>query len=842
MKSVSAKLSVAMALMGVLLPEIGSAQRYTNPVALPQLRVQCVPEPCVPDPPNVDAIDASEPSVLEFAGDYYMFLSPTYPEDLGTGMGPRDAGIFYVTSKNLVEWGGLARVAFNPYAGTPTPNPCWLRGRLYSPSAKHWRGDGAVYLYYSAGGVDRFPSHCNTTWEPCVGPPAPLVGSVGIGVARGWPGPDGFADVSADKPLVSNAQHPFLYEEPDGSALYLFFHSLDPQYPGICVWPMSDPTTPIGSAPIPLGIEPEYLPASCGVGPGDVYDDQGVREAPSVVKRGDRYFMTLSTRSANTIDYNVIVATSDSADPTEGWTLVPEGYESKRFLFESDGGGGVPWGPGNGEFVTGPDSATPFFMYQEKMSAAECETVEVTDVCTSITSTITRAFDRLRYPTLDPVAFIRESSTEDAWLSSSGGSGGVMPGPMIPMVPFEALNFELAEYTPSYPFLPSRFTGITGSWLLTFGGPSNPLGYLYASQNASLKIVGQTSSGTILPSGYSTPMNSASFDSQTLEFWYRIDNNQPIVSNMQLQVVLRTVASPYKAVGRHDYTFHIYPSAVTNTTSVEIRRTTVGQHGDLGEYLGGGSFPLGAADLKAGSHRFAFVKDGRRYSMSVDGKEVAVGQAQGTILPQSGEMYLNVANCGSNFDGWRQILGRTDDATDPTSLSDQWTVLSGSWTRLTGDPYKAINQSLQTGTRMAITKNSFGAFDTSVQTKLDFDDYILGSSDLGCGLIFNYSSSSNYGYCILRPDGIEIGRRNGSTWVVADVIPAASIPRFNPFEYSRLGIRRDLAPSSTPKFVVTYNGTEIDSQPIPDLQPTGKLGIMTKEWSGTFSSFHCSGW
>ncbi|MGQ9592022.1 MAG: glycoside hydrolase family 43 protein, partial [Planctomycetota bacterium] len=190
----------------------------------------------------------ADPCVIFHEGVYYLYA---------TGEVDGDSGTRVYTSPNLVDW-ERGPVVFRP--GEP---------HVWAPDVSRDPRTGRFYLYYTV----------NQT--------------VGVAEADGPLGPFAIRRRFFDRAIDAH-----LFRD-DDERLYLYFVKL----PGfrICVQPMASPTEPEGEPKAILWPEADWEKRA-----GEV------TEGPWMLKRGGRYYLLYSGSGANTPDYAVGYAVSES--------------------------------------------------------------------------------------------------------------------------------------------------------------------------------------------------------------------------------------------------------------------------------------------------------------------------------------------------------------------------------------------------------------------------------------------------------------------------------------------------------------------------------------------------
>lgn len=216
----------------------------------------------------------ADPVVIQHEGTYYLYA---------TGQVAGDNGYRVYTSRDLVNW-KRGPVVFKP--GKP---------HIWAPDVWENPNSGKFYLYYTA----------NKT--------------VGVAEAEGPLGP-----FNVRGQLFDSAIDAHLFRNDDGR-LYLYVVQL----PGfrITVQDMASPTEPAGEPRVILQPESDWETRN-----------GHVTEGPWIIKHNNRYYLIYSGSGANTPDYAVGYATSDS--PLGPFTR----GENNPIIQRSDG----LFGPGHG--------------------------------------------------------------------------------------------------------------------------------------------------------------------------------------------------------------------------------------------------------------------------------------------------------------------------------------------------------------------------------------------------------------------------------------------------------------------------------------------------------------
>ncbi|HOX55367.1 MAG TPA: glycoside hydrolase family 43 protein [Candidatus Paceibacterota bacterium] len=245
----------------------------------------------------------ADPFILRLDGTYYLY---------GTTDG---RGYEVFVSTNLVDWESKGRAFTDP------------RGGAWAPEVfHHERGDGKFYLYYT----DNLPGEQR----------GPLEKQVGVAVADSPLGP--FTDKAA---LASHSIDAHLFQDDDGS-LYLYYVDLSGGFK-ILVQPMADPLTKRGEPKVLIRPEQDWEKAN-----GEV------TEGPFILKRQGTYYLTYSGSGADTPDYAIGYATSQS--PSGPFVRYAGNPIARR--------GGSVIGPGHHCVVEGPDGKL-WLVYHQKWNA-----------------------------------------------------------------------------------------------------------------------------------------------------------------------------------------------------------------------------------------------------------------------------------------------------------------------------------------------------------------------------------------------------------------------------------------------------------------------------------------
>jgi xylan 1,4-beta-xylosidase len=241
----------------------------------------------------------ADPHVLKVGGTYYLY---------GTTH-TRAYEVF--ESTNLVDWTLKTEVFRDP------------RGGLWAPDVFHdVAGSGKFYLYYTAN-----------TQNPPSGP-----GDKVVGVAESDSPLGPFTDRGV---LASNSIDGHLYY--DGGEYYFYYADIKQGF-RMMAQRMADPVTPKGK-PIRI-IHPTE--------PWETKDGR-VTEGPFMLKRGSTYYMMYSGTRADSADYAIGYATSDSPmGPFTKFKGNPIAQRTEKVL-----------GPGHHCVVEGPDKKL-WMVYHQK--------------------------------------------------------------------------------------------------------------------------------------------------------------------------------------------------------------------------------------------------------------------------------------------------------------------------------------------------------------------------------------------------------------------------------------------------------------------------------------------
>jgi xylan 1,4-beta-xylosidase len=245
----------------------------------------------------------ADPHVICVSDTYYL-----YPTSHGRGY-----DVF--VSRDLVHWENKGTVFESP------------RGGAWAPDVfHHVGGDGKFYLYYTDDHPDR--------------PKGPGNKQIGVAVADSPLGP--FREVRS---LASDAIDAHLFQDTDGR-LYLYYTNLAGGF-RILVREMADPCTPRG--------EPVTV-----LRPTDEWERRGfgVTEGAFMLKRGRTYYLMYSGSPADTPDYAIGYATSDS--PLGPFTKYPGNpivHRTENVV-----------GPGHHCVIDGPDGRL-WMVYHQKRTA-----------------------------------------------------------------------------------------------------------------------------------------------------------------------------------------------------------------------------------------------------------------------------------------------------------------------------------------------------------------------------------------------------------------------------------------------------------------------------------------
>lgn len=251
--------------------------------------------------PVIDSKGMADPHVIRVGETYYMY--PT----------THTRGYDAFVSNDLVSW---------EHAGSVFEDP---RGGAWAPDVfHHERGDGRFYLYYT----DNDPTR----------PRAPLSKQIGVAVADGPLGP--FEDKGA---LAAPAIDAHLFQDDDGR-MYLYYVDLEGGFK-IMVRPMADPLTSEGEArEVIRPTEPWEMVSG------------HVTEGPFMLKREGTYYLMYSGTGADSPNYGIGYATSDS----------PLGPFTKHAGNPIVGRSDSVLGPGHHSVVKGPDGEL-WMVYHQKV-------------------------------------------------------------------------------------------------------------------------------------------------------------------------------------------------------------------------------------------------------------------------------------------------------------------------------------------------------------------------------------------------------------------------------------------------------------------------------------------
>lgn len=247
--------------------------------------------------------EIADPFVLRVDGEYYLYATTD------------GKGYEVFVSDNLVDWQSMGRAFTDP------------RGGAWAPEVFHnQRGDGKFYLYYTDSMTN--------------GQRGPLEKQIGVAVADSPLGP--FTDKA---PLASHSIDAHLFQDDDGS-LYLYYVNLAGGFK-ILVQPMADPLTKQG--------EPKVL-----IRPTQDWEKRAgqVTEGPFILKHHGTYYLTYSGSGADTPDYAIGYATSQS--PTGPFVK----YAGNPIVHR----GGNVLGPGHHCVVEAPDGKL-WLVYHQKWNA-----------------------------------------------------------------------------------------------------------------------------------------------------------------------------------------------------------------------------------------------------------------------------------------------------------------------------------------------------------------------------------------------------------------------------------------------------------------------------------------
>jgi xylan 1,4-beta-xylosidase len=250
--------------------------------------------------PILTAGNPADPHVILVDGMYYL-----YPTTHGRGYD-------VWTSQDLVHWDARGSVFDDPRRGAWAPD-------VFHNS----RGDGKFYLYYTDNDTNIEPSQ--------------LAKQIGVAVADGPLGP--FQDRNV---LAKGAIDAHMFQDDDGQ-LYLYYVEIRDGFK-ILLQPMADPLTKDG--PIIEVIRPNE--------PWEMASGH-VTEGPFMLKRDGKYFLMYSGSGADSPNYAIGYATSDS----------PRGpfkkFSGNPIAHRVDG----IYGPGHHCVVTGPDGKL-WMVYHQK--------------------------------------------------------------------------------------------------------------------------------------------------------------------------------------------------------------------------------------------------------------------------------------------------------------------------------------------------------------------------------------------------------------------------------------------------------------------------------------------
>jgi len=266
---------------------------YTNPVS------------------NITGI--GDPFVLNHDGTYYMYCTSKGNE-----------GFYYWKSKDLVNWEKQGMALSNKTPGIFGTN------RFWAPEVVEYKGK--FYMTYSAGDSTGIMQLCLAVSDSPNGP---------------------FKDYQSPwyKNKLSHIDATILL---DGDKAYTYFVR-------DCSTNMINgrSTSQIFAAQLSDDLKAFVTEPKLVITPDQPYEDiNGTRlwnEGPSVLKHGDKYYMTYSANGYNTHEYCVCYATADN--PLGPWTKAPENPILKANLSI-----GVS-GPGHNSFAYSPDGTELFIVY-----------------------------------------------------------------------------------------------------------------------------------------------------------------------------------------------------------------------------------------------------------------------------------------------------------------------------------------------------------------------------------------------------------------------------------------------------------------------------------------------
>lgn len=250
--------------------------------------------------PLLPETNLADPHVLRFNGVYYLYATT------------HTKGYDVYTSDNLVDWVLRGSVYSDPRGGIWAPD-------VFFDS----KGAGKFYLYYTSDMPGRPPGGRNKV--------------IGVAMSNSPLGP--FVDQGV---LCEIAIDAHLFQD-DDKKLYLYYVDLTDGFK-IMVQSMSDPLTKEG--------EPQEV-----IRPTDSWEKMAgeVTEGPFVLKHRGTYYLMYSGSGANSPDYAIGYATSDS--PLGPFTKHPGNPIVKR--------GNKVLGPGHHCVVEGPDNKL-WMVYHQK--------------------------------------------------------------------------------------------------------------------------------------------------------------------------------------------------------------------------------------------------------------------------------------------------------------------------------------------------------------------------------------------------------------------------------------------------------------------------------------------
>lgn len=263
----------------------------------------------------------ADPHILKYNGEYYLYATGD--------------PIRAYHSTDLVNWTEIGPVLH----GSRAPD-AWNQADVWAPEVVY--RNGRFYLYYTA-------SRASPDWR--VGE---MARRVGVGVSDSPRGP--FTDVG--RPVTPGwAIDGHLFRDPDGGRDYFFFSYLyEPRLPGAGIVVDTMPSL-LQTAGTPAHVTrgSEYWedkdadPASGSL--------RYTNEAPTVLKRGGRYYMLYSGGSWDLPTYAMAYATSDRVMHPgglegPGWTKVTPPILRANPLVQGPGHNSVTKAPNNFDDVT----------------------------------------------------------------------------------------------------------------------------------------------------------------------------------------------------------------------------------------------------------------------------------------------------------------------------------------------------------------------------------------------------------------------------------------------------------------------------------------------------------